>query len=117
MQFFAVAALFAASALAAPQGNEGCPGGVLHNVPMCCATNVLGVATLDCGTRKSPSSIYLLETPTLSISLSKYIAATVPVSTAAQFQAHCAGKGKQPVCCSLPVAGLGLLCEKPVGTQ
>ncbi|EHK22497.1 hydrophobin [Trichoderma virens Gv29-8] len=93
MQFFAVAALFVASALAAPAGDEGCPGGILHNVPLCCATNVLGVATLDCGTP------------------------TVPVLTPAQFQSHCAGKGKQPVCCSIPAAGLGLLCEKPVGTQ
>ncbi|KAL7947732.1 hydrophobin [Trichoderma barbatum] len=91
MKFFAVAALFAASALAAPAGEEGCPGGLTHGIALCCATNVLGLATLDCG---RPTS---------------------PVRTPEAFQAHCASKGKQAICCSVPVASLGLLCEKPSG--
>ncbi|KAL7916217.1 hydrophobin [Trichoderma velutinum] len=93
MQFFATAALFVASAMASPMGNEGCPGGLTHTIPLCCATNVLGVATLDCSTP------------------------TVPLPNVGTFQSHCASKGKQPVCCTLPAAGLGLLCEKPTGAQ
>ncbi|KAL7804493.1 hydrophobin [Trichoderma afarasin] len=93
MKFFAVAALFVASAMAGPMGSEGCPGGLTGTVPLCCATNVLDIADLDCSTP------------------------TIPVPNVGIFQAHCASKGKQPVCCTLPIAGQGLLCNKPTGAQ
>jgi hypothetical protein len=61
MQFFTIASVLAsvAVALALPGGggnggNGGgslCPNGLYSN-PQCCATNVLGVAALDCSTRK-----------------------------------------------------------------
>ncbi|KAF3068703.1 Hydrophobin-2 [Trichoderma lentiforme] len=93
MKFFAAAALFATSAMALAMGHEGCPGGITDSIPLCCATNVLGVATLDCSTP------------------------TVPLPNVGIFQANCASKGKQPVCCTLPLAGLGLICSKPTGAQ
>ncbi|KAK5991789.1 Cell wall protein qid3 [Cladobotryum mycophilum] len=93
MQFFAVAALFA-GALAVPTSNTGsgpvCPVG-LFSVPQCCATDVLGVADLDC---------------------------TAPVngiSDPRNFKDECARYGKQARCCVLPALGLGVLCTAPAG--
>ncbi|EHK19278.1 uncharacterized protein TRIVIDRAFT_9842, partial [Trichoderma virens Gv29-8] len=61
--------------------------------PQCCATDVLGVADLDC------------------------IVPTTAPQNAASFQSTCAASGRRPRCCVLPVAGLGVLCTSPVGTQ
>lgn len=54
MQFFALAALFAA-AMAAPadiaaRNGDSCSG--LYSNPQCCSPDVLGVACLDAETRK-----------------------------------------------------------------
>ncbi|KAK4077344.1 fungal hydrophobin [Trichoderma aggressivum f. europaeum] len=87
MKFFAVAALFATSAMAAV-----CPDGLFSN-PLCCATSVLDLVGVDCST------------PTAALSSGPF------------FQAHCASKGKQPLCCVAPVADQGVLCQKPIGTQ
>ncbi|RFU73822.1 hydrophobin [Trichoderma arundinaceum] len=86
MKTFAMAALFAASTLAAV-----CPSGGLYSNPLCCATNVLGVIGLDC------------DTPTVSI------------TSAAVFQQNCASMGKQPLCCVAPAADQGVLCQEPAG--
>lgn len=57
MQFtVALVALFAGLAAAVPTGEKRqtyipCSG--LYGTSQCCATDVLGVADLDCGTRKS----------------------------------------------------------------
>ena len=65
MQFFTIVAAFAAAAVAAPASLEQrqvpvCTGGN----PLCCATDVLNLADLDCATRKcsptttSPSALF-----------------------------------------------------------
>ncbi|KAJ4865090.1 fungal hydrophobin domain-containing protein [Trichoderma breve] len=87
MKFFAAAALFATSAMAAV-----CPTGLYSN-PLCCSDNVLGLIGIDCST------------PTVSLG-----------DNAALFQANCASKGKQPLCCVAPAADQGILCQKPAGT-
>ncbi|KAK6540678.1 beta ketoadipyl CoA thiolase, th1 [Orbilia ellipsospora] len=76
-----------------PQNTPGvfkCPAGLYSN-PQCCSTDVLGIAGLDC---KNPSS--------------------APTS-GDNFKSICAAAGKQPKCCSLPVAGQSLLCQDVIG--
>ncbi|KAI0871099.1 hydrophobin-like protein [Hypoxylon argillaceum] len=69
---------------------DACPSG-LYSVPQCCATDVLGVADLNCG---SPSA--------------------VPFS-ASNFRDICAGGGTRARCCVVPVLGQSVLCETPAG--
>ncbi|KAI1187493.1 fungal hydrophobin-domain-containing protein [Nemania serpens] len=69
---------------------DGCPDGLFSN-PQCCATDILGVADLDC---HSPPA--------------------VPRS-AAEFRYICATGGQRARCCVIPVLGQALLCETPVG--
>ncbi|KAI1780737.1 Cerato-ulmin hydrophobin family [Hypoxylon cercidicola] len=76
-------------------GGEGgsaydpCSG--LYDSAQCCATDVLGVADLDC---HSPSE--------------------VPIS-ADSFKKVCATGGQRARCCVLPVLGQSVLCQTPVG--
>ncbi|CAJ2504491.1 Uu.00g118850.m01.CDS01 [Anthostomella pinea] len=92
----ALIGLFATSAIAVPTypGEAGsydaCPDGLYSNA-QCCATDVLGVADLNCN---SPSA--------------------VPTS-ASSFENICATGGDRARCCVLPVLGLGVLCQTPVG--
>ncbi|KAK4085162.1 fungal hydrophobin [Trichoderma aggressivum f. europaeum] len=98
MKSFIVATLLVAGVLAAPSSDvkavkrqsQLCPGG-LESTPQCCATDVLGVADLDCA---NPSS---------------------PVTDAQSFQAACAAVGQRARCCAIPVLGQDLLCTSPVG--
>ncbi|KAF4594860.1 Hydrophobin 2 [Ophiocordyceps camponoti-floridani] len=69
-------------------GRFSCSPGLYSNA-QCCATDVLGVADLDC---KSPS-----RTPT----------------SLADFNSICAGVGNRARCCVIPVAGLAVLCKDP----
>ncbi|KAI0809412.1 fungal hydrophobin [Xylaria sp. FL0064] len=69
---------------------DACPDG-LYSVPQCCATDVLGVADLDCA---SPSAV---------------------PSSPASFQSICAAGGDRARCCVVPVLGQSVLCETPVG--
>ncbi|KAI8630690.1 hydrophobin precursor [Xylariaceae sp. FL1651] len=69
---------------------EACPDGVYSNL-QCCATDVLGVADLDCA---SPSAV---------------------PSSAESFKAICAAGGNTARCCAIPVADQSVLCETPVG--
>ncbi|KAI0161312.1 hydrophobin [Xylariaceae sp. FL1272] len=103
MQFSTVfVALFATIAVAAPGGGSGgsgsggsttpydaCSG--LYDTLQCCATDVLGVADLDCAT---PGA--------------------VPTS-ASNFEAICAAQGQRARCCVLPVLGQDVLCQTPLG--
>ncbi|KAK6223941.1 hypothetical protein LQW54_000086 [Pestalotiopsis sp. IQ-011] len=68
-----------------------CTPGALYTNAQCCATDVLGVADLDCA---NPSAI--------------------PASAYA-FQADCATVGKTARCCVIPVAGQDVLCTTPQG--
>jgi len=58
--------------------------------PVCCATDVLGIADLDCA---PPTT-----TPT----------------DAANFTAICSEIGQQAECCLLPILEQGLICTTPV---
>ncbi|KAL7935486.1 fungal hydrophobin domain-containing protein [Trichoderma chlorosporum] len=95
MKSFVVATLFIAGVLAAPSPNVKavrsplCSG--LDSTPQCCATDVLGVADLDC---QNPTGV---------------------VTDAQSFQAACAAVGQRARCCAIPIAGQDLLCETPVG--
>ncbi|KAM0286457.1 hypothetical protein ACHAQH_000883 [Verticillium albo-atrum] len=97
MQFLAVTtALFASLALAAPAAEQRqvyipCSG--LYGAAQCCATDVLGVANLDCG---QPPDV-----PT----------------NASEFQATCATIGQRARCCVLPILDQGILCNNPAGVE
>ncbi|TRX89337.1 hypothetical protein FHL15_009774 [Xylaria flabelliformis] len=94
-----IATLFAAIAVAAPAPEVesrqvpyvACSG--LYGTSQCCATDVLGVADLDCA---NPPSV-----PT----------------DADNFSAVCSAIGQRARCCVLPVLGQDLLCQTPVGVQ
>ncbi|KAK1720378.1 hypothetical protein CaCOL14_004730 [Colletotrichum acutatum] len=98
MQFTtALVSILATAVIAIPTGNTGggsapydaCSG--LYDSLQCCATDVLGVANLDCA---SPT--------------------TVPTS-ASDFRSICANRGQRARCCVLPVLGQAVLCQTPVG--
>ncbi|KAK1957225.1 hypothetical protein LZ32DRAFT_524427 [Colletotrichum eremochloae] len=97
MQFtVAITALLASVALAAPvveerQAYVPCTG--LYGSAQCCATDVLGVADLDCGVPP--------ETPT----------------GADNFSAVCSAIGQRARCCVLPILDQGILCNTPAGVQ
>ncbi|KAK8087743.1 Cerato-ulmin hydrophobin family [Apiospora hydei] len=120
MQFTAILLALAATAFANPVlrrtggggggggggGDHGdCPGGgtppggvydacrdvLLYSVPQCCATDVGGVAGLNCAN--------VSELP----------------KSAESFQEICAGSGQQAKCCTLPVLGQALVCNTPIG--
>ncbi|RWA04332.1 hypothetical protein EKO27_g10773 [Xylaria grammica] len=71
-------------------GYDGCPSGLYSN-PQCCATDILGVADLDCGAIPA-----------------------IP-SSPDEFRYICAAGGQRARCCVVPVAGQALLCETPAG--
>ncbi|KAI1171863.1 fungal hydrophobin-domain-containing protein [Nemania sp. FL0916] len=78
-----------------PSGPTGtpykpCPAG-LYSVPQCCATDILGLADLDC---HSPSAV---------------------PSSPADFRYICAAGGQRARCCVVPVLGQAVLCETPAG--
>ena len=100
MQFTTVAAIFLAGLAAAVPTAEmaerqepyvPCSG--LYGTAQCCATDVLGVADLDCG---NPP-----ETPT----------------SADKFSGVCADIGQRARCCVLPILEQGVLCNTPTGVQ
>ncbi|EXF82466.1 hypothetical protein CFIO01_05189 [Colletotrichum fioriniae PJ7] len=97
MQFTtAFVSILATAVIAIPTGNTGggssyvaCSG--FYSSLQCCATDVLGVADLDCAS--SP---------------------TVP-TTASDLRSICAKAGQRARCCVLPVLGQAVLCQTPVG--
>ncbi|KAI1489597.1 hydrophobin precursor [Biscogniauxia mediterranea] len=94
MQFSTLFVTFLATAVMATPAKRGdyaaCSPG-LYSTPQCCATDVLGVADLDCA---APSA--------------------VPTS-ADSFKTICATGGQRARCCVLPVAGQDVLCQTPIG--
>ncbi|KAI0439526.1 Cerato-ulmin hydrophobin family [Xylaria telfairii] len=94
-----IATLFTAIALAAPARETdsrqtpyvACSG--LYGTSQCCATDVLGVADLDCA---NPPSV---------------------PNSADNFSAVCAAIGQRARCCVLPVLGQDVLCQTPSGVQ
>ncbi|KAI0202563.1 fungal hydrophobin [Astrocystis sublimbata] len=103
MQFSTVfVALFASIAMAGPvqqtataevYNTDGsyaaCSG--LYSTLQCCATDVLGVADLDCAT---PGGV---------------------PSSPKDFQGICAKGGQRARCCVLPILGQDVLCQTPLG--
>ncbi|KAM3503405.1 hypothetical protein MY10362_004229 [Beauveria mimosiformis] len=97
---FVVFASLIASALAVPAelaprtggSYNPCPGFPYSNA-QCCATDVLGVADLDC---HSPD-----KTP----------------RDANDFKQICASGGQRARCCFLPILGQDVLCQTPVGVE
>ncbi|KAI0456104.1 fungal hydrophobin [Xylaria acuta] len=95
--------LFASAVMASPAkrtGDDGGHGGHptpydacsgLYDSLQCCATDVLGVADLDCA---GPGAV---------------------PSSAADFQKICATGGQRARCCVLPVLGQDILCQTPLG--
>ncbi|KAF2001327.1 hypothetical protein P154DRAFT_168214 [Amniculicola lignicola CBS 123094] len=84
---FSTVLFFAASAIATPilQGRQLplCTSGS----PLCCATDVLNLADLDCN---AP--------PTTPISINNFIDV-------------CSAQGQQAKCCLLPILGQALICS------
>ncbi|OGE51006.1 hypothetical protein PENARI_c015G09970 [Penicillium arizonense] len=68
-------------------GGPVCNAGLLYTQAQCCKTGVLNLADLDC--KSSPRSYNGLD----------------------DFKAGCASDGRAAKCCSIPVAGLGLVCN------
>ena len=112
MQFkIALVALFASVAIAVPTGGDkpGHGGGStpydpcsgLYDSAQCCATDVLGVADLDCQNRK----FYIVMNNTLGQWTNSDTATKFPTS-AKEFQSTCAAVGQRPRCCVLPVVSI-----------
>ncbi|OHF01900.1 fungal hydrophobin [Colletotrichum orchidophilum] len=103
MQFTtAIVALLASAVVAVPTGDHGsnsggtapysaCSG--LQSSLQCCATDILGLANLDCGPPPA-----------------------VPTS-AENFRDICAAITQRARCCVLPVLGQGLVCQVPTGVR
>ncbi|TGJ82826.1 hypothetical protein E0Z10_g5939 [Xylaria hypoxylon] len=90
---FAIIGFVATFATAVPTDTNpyvACPVG-LYSVPQCCATDVLGVADLNC---HSPSAS--------------------PFSVS-NFRDICANGGQRARCCVLPILGQAVLCATPPG--
>ncbi|KAI1292390.1 hydrophobin-like protein [Xylaria venustula] len=90
----AILGFIATAVTASPTGGspyKACGGQGLYSVPQCCATDVLGVADLNCA---SPSK--------------------VPTSVQS-FKSICAAGGQRARCCVVPILGQDLLCETPTG--
>ncbi|KAL6876147.1 fungal hydrophobin domain-containing protein [Trichoderma longibrachiatum] len=97
MQFSAIIALFATLAVAAPaqeavevaaRNLDGpCSDGVTNNIPKCCGAGILDLLYLDC---KTPTQVTSILNP---------------------LSAVCGRVGLQAKCCTVGIAGLGVLCQ------
>ncbi|KAF2155417.1 hypothetical protein K461DRAFT_292280 [Myriangium duriaei CBS 260.36] len=85
----AATAVMAMPANLAPRQATICTG--LYGTPQCCATDVLGVADLNC--------------------------ANPPAAPTSEqnFVDTCAAIGQQARCCAIPILGQALLCDAPLG--
>jgi hypothetical protein len=102
MQFLTILAL-AGAAVAIPaniarQVAPLCSG--LTGSAQCCATDVLGLADLNCDNRESPCTIC-----SKAKSLTRYTAPTVPTTTE-EFVNSCSAIGQQARCCAIPIVSL-----------
>ncbi|KAL7628420.1 hypothetical protein AAE478_002623 [Parahypoxylon ruwenzoriense] len=89
--FLAGLVTVAAAPAAVEQRQTYAPCSGLYGTAQCCATDVLGLADLDCA---NPP-----ETPT----------------STSNFTDICAGVGQRARCCVLPLLGQGLLCADSTG--
>ncbi|RWA14144.1 hypothetical protein EKO27_g978 [Xylaria grammica] len=92
---FAIIGFIATAVSAVPTTNTGTPAALcpvgLYSVPQCCATDVLGIADLNCHSpSSSPFDVY-------------------------NFRDICANGGQRARCCVLPLLGQAVLCETPPG--
>ncbi|TDZ20827.1 Cryparin [Colletotrichum sidae] len=97
MQFLTiVSALFASAVMAVPleeRQTPYVPCSGLYGTSQCCATDVLGIADLDCG--NPPAT----------------------VTSADNFSEVCSAIGQRARCCVLPILDQGILCNTPSGVQ
>ncbi|KAK2596690.1 hypothetical protein QQS21_006205 [Conoideocrella luteorostrata] len=87
--FIAAIVLLASVTVAHPtlQARDGVCPDLLYSVAQCCATDVLGVASLDC---KTPSSAF----------------------DSQDFKNSCSGGAA--MCCTVPAASQGVLCQPAI---
>ncbi|KAF1848657.1 uncharacterized protein K460DRAFT_260301, partial [Cucurbitaria berberidis CBS 394.84] len=78
---------FAVAALAAPVVEERQVGLCASGTPVCCATDILNLANLDCA-----------PPPTTPSNVNTFIST-------------CADKGQQAKCCLVPILGQALICS------
>ncbi|KAH7231160.1 hydrophobin [Fusarium tricinctum] len=96
MKLLPILAIFFASVLAVPTGDSGrstfdaCPG-ALYSQTQCCGVGIGDIADLDCSN------------PTIALTSIK------------SFKQNCASIGKRARCCTIPLLGLGVLCQSPDG--
>jgi hypothetical protein len=96
---------FAVAAFAAPtEIAERQVGLCSSGNPVCCATDVLNLANLDCAPRTLP---FLPS----SLSVTNNTTASVTPVTVNAFIDGCAAQGQQAKCCLIPILGQALLCS------
>jgi hypothetical protein len=105
---FTTVLAFAVAAAAAPlEGRQAplCSSGS----PQCCATDILGLAVLNCAARKRlmflPYFIFRAQAVTDNVP------ATITPADINSFINGCADEGQQAKCCLLPILGQALLCS------
>ncbi|KAG6290757.1 hypothetical protein E4U46_001603 [Claviceps purpurea] len=76
---------FAAPAPAAVEARSSLCPHTLYSVPQCCSPNVLNILSLDC---TNPASAY----------------------NSWDFKNSCASNARESLCCTIPLAGQGVLC-------
>lgn len=93
------------------QGNNGdgavCGTGLLYTQPMCCQTDVLGVADLDCKPRKFHYNVPCCQGTVANV---PHIARESP-SSRESFKLLCSSEGRSARCCSVPQVSLDLVDE------
>lgn len=111
--FTAAVALFAGAALAHPAAlaaRDGPCSDLLYSVAQCCSTDVLGLADLDCSTRTS----CLFRGKGKRCEYNQVNANYNVASSAKDAEDHkssCSSEGAAAHCCTIPAAGLGVLCK------
>jgi hypothetical protein len=104
---FTIAAIIsmAAVAFAAPlEVQERQVGLCSSGNPVCCATDVLNLADLNC----NPRTFFL---PYISSNSTLTFAATTTPANVDAFIASCAAEGQQAKCCLAPILGQALFCS------
>jgi hypothetical protein len=109
MRYTAILA-FAATAFAAPL-EERQTGLCSSGSPLCCATDILNLAILDCQTRTSvPISSSICPHNSVHRFLLTTITAPTTPTGINSFIDICAAEGQQAKCCLLPILEQALIC-------
>lgn len=106
MQYFTILAL-AAAAFAAPL-EERQAGLCSSGSPLCCATDILNLAILDCQTRELSSA----QSPSRGNFKTRANTITAPTTPTGinDFIDICSAEGQQAKCCLLPILDQALIC-------